>query len=68
MDGLGELALGGTAVGTGLNAHKDFGTKSAEYDIIYDRLRRFSPQTFFVALAAVPSTIVRGTMNHRLCR
>ena len=31
LDGLRELALGGTAVGTGLNAHKDFGTKSAEY-------------------------------------
>lgn len=31
MDGLRELALGGTAVGTGLNAHRDFGTKSAEY-------------------------------------
>lgn len=25
LDGLYELALGGTAVGTGLNAHKDFG-------------------------------------------
>ncbi|MBC8590121.1 class II fumarate hydratase [Wansuia hejianensis] len=25
MEGLRELALGGTAVGTGLNAHKDFG-------------------------------------------
>ena len=31
LDGLRELALGGTAVGTGLNAHKDFGPKSAEY-------------------------------------
>ncbi len=31
LDGLRELALGGTAVGTGLNAHKDFGTKSAEH-------------------------------------
>ncbi|MBR2778839.1 MAG: class II fumarate hydratase [Firmicutes bacterium] len=29
-DALLELALGGTAVGTGLNAHKDFGTASAE--------------------------------------
>lgn len=27
---LSELALGGTAVGTGLNAHKDFGTESAK--------------------------------------
>ena len=27
--GLGELALGGTAVGTGLNAHPDFGTEVA---------------------------------------
>ena len=31
LDGLRELALGGTAVGTGLNAHKDFGPKSAEH-------------------------------------
>lgn len=30
LDGLKELALGGTAVGTGLNAHKDFGRLSAE--------------------------------------
>jgi fumarate hydratase class II len=30
LDGLRELALGGTAVGTGLNAHKDFGRISAE--------------------------------------
>lgn len=30
MEGLRELALGGTAVGTGLNAHKDFGKISAE--------------------------------------
>ncbi|WP_027868443.1 class II fumarate hydratase [Eubacterium sp. AB3007] len=29
-DGLRELALGGTAVGTGLNAHEDFGRVSAE--------------------------------------
>ena len=30
MKGMKELALGGTAVGTGLNAHKDFGKISAE--------------------------------------
>jgi len=30
MEGLRELALGGTAVGTGLNAHKDFGKLAAE--------------------------------------
>ncbi len=29
LDSLRELALGGTAVGTGLNAHKDFGRESA---------------------------------------
>ncbi|MFH1051183.1 MAG: class II fumarate hydratase [bacterium] len=29
LPGLYELALGGTAVGTGLNAHKDFAVKSA---------------------------------------
>ncbi len=28
---LREIALGGTAVGTGLNAHKDFGSVSAKY-------------------------------------
>jgi fumarate hydratase class II len=26
-----ELAIGGTAVGTGLNAHKDFGRLAADY-------------------------------------
>jgi fumarate hydratase class II len=30
IEGLRELALGGTAVGTGLNAHKDFGRIAAE--------------------------------------
>lgn len=30
LEGLRELALGGTAVGTGLNAHKDFGKMVAE--------------------------------------
>ncbi len=30
LDGLRSLALGGTAVGTGLNAHKDFGEKVAQ--------------------------------------
>lgn len=30
MEGLYELALGGTAVGTGLNAHREFGKASAE--------------------------------------
>ncbi len=30
LNGLRELALGGTAVGTGLNAHKDFGKIAAE--------------------------------------
>lgn len=30
LKGLTELALGGTAVGTGLNAHKDFGMASAK--------------------------------------
>ncbi|MDW5299177.1 MAG: class II fumarate hydratase [Sedimentibacter sp.] len=29
MKGMKELALGGTAVGTGLNSHKDFGKKAA---------------------------------------
>ena len=29
LDGLYELALGGTAVGTGLNTHRDFAVKSA---------------------------------------
>jgi fumarate hydratase class II len=29
-DGLGELAIGGTAVGTGINTHPDFGRRMAE--------------------------------------
>ena len=31
LNPLYELAIGGTAVGTGLNAHKDFGRLAAEY-------------------------------------
>lgn len=42
-EGLRELALGGTAVGTGLNAHKDFGRVSAEW------ISRISEKNFFTA-------------------
>ncbi len=49
---LSELALGGTAVGTGLNAPKDFGTKSAEYVSKFTGLPFVTAKNKFEALAA----------------
>ena len=37
LDGLYELAIGGTAVGTGLNAHPEFGERAAAKDRGADR-------------------------------
>ena len=49
---LGELALGGTAVGTGLNAHPEFGTRVAAELSRATGLRFTSAPNKFEALAA----------------
>lgn len=52
LPGLYELALGGTAVGTGLNTHPDFAKKSAEKIASYTKLPFVSAPNKFEALAA----------------
>lgn len=47
-----ELAIGGTAVGTGLNAHKDFGRLAAEYMSIETGSPFVTASNKFYALAA----------------
>jgi len=52
LDGLYELALGGTAVGTGLNTHPEFAEKSAEQIARLTGLPFRSAPNKFEALAA----------------
>ncbi len=52
LDGLYELALGGTAVGTGLNTHRDFADKSAAEIASITGLPFRSAPNKFEALAA----------------
>lgn len=51
LPGLYELALGGTAVGTGLNSHPDFAEKSAQYIAKLTGLPFVSAPNKFAALA-----------------
>ncbi|HRI42635.1 MAG TPA: class II fumarate hydratase [Fimbriimonadaceae bacterium] len=50
--GLYELAIGGTAVGTGLNAHRDFGDRAAAYFAKETGFPFVSAKNKFAALAA----------------
>ncbi len=52
LDGLYELALGGTAVGTGLNTHPDFAVKSAGHIAQITKLPFRTAPNKFEALAA----------------
>ncbi|GAB5464982.1 MAG: class II fumarate hydratase [Candidatus Kapaibacteriales bacterium] len=52
LPGLYELALGGTAVGTGLNSHPDFAKTSAKKIAEYTGLPFVSAENKFEALAA----------------
>ncbi|MCB0171008.1 MAG: class II fumarate hydratase [Anaerolineae bacterium] len=52
LDGLYELALGGTAVGTGLNTHRDFAETAANYIADITGLPFHSAPNKFEALAA----------------
>jgi fumarate hydratase class II len=52
ISGLLELAIGGTAVGTGLNAHKKFGETCAAYIARETGLEFFSAANKFAALSA----------------
>ena len=52
LDGLFDLALGGTAVGTGLNTHPDFSVKAASHIASLTRLPFRTAPNKFEALAA----------------
>jgi fumarate hydratase class II len=52
MKDVSQLAVGGTAVGTGLNAPKEFGDKAAEYISAETRLSFTSADNKFAALAS----------------
>mgnify|MGYP000277079834 CR=1 FL=1 len=52
LDHLSELALGGTAVGTGLNTPKGYSTRVAEYIASFTKLPFVSAENKFEALAA----------------
>jgi fumarate hydratase class II len=52
LDGIYELALGGTAVGTGLNTHRDFAVKAAAFIADLTGLPFRSAPNKFEALAA----------------
>ncbi|MSR18837.1 MAG: class II fumarate hydratase [Phycisphaerales bacterium] len=52
LDGLLDLAIGGTAVGTGLNAHPDFGPKVAAHLAKMNGIPFRSAANKFAALAA----------------
>ncbi|HLR82770.1 MAG TPA: class II fumarate hydratase [Paenalcaligenes sp.] len=52
LNGIYELAIGGTAVGTGLNAHPKFGELTAKYIAEHTKLPFVSAKNKFFALAA----------------
>ncbi len=52
LPGLLELAIGGTAVGTGLNAHRDFGDRAAHYIAAETGFAFVSAPNKFAALSA----------------
>jgi len=72
IDGLSELALGGTAVGTGLNAHQDFGWVSAEeiskitsYDFVsaYDKFHALTSKDAIVFSHGAIKTLAGDLMK-----
>jgi len=52
LNGIYELAIGGTAVGTGLNAHPKFGELTAKYIAEHTKMPFVSAKNKFFALAA----------------
>ena len=62
------LALGGTAVGTGLNTHKDFAQKSADYIASETKLPFVSAPNKFEALAGHDALVeVSGALKVLAC-
>jgi fumarate hydratase class II len=52
-----ELALGGTAVGTGLNTHREFGARAAREIAAYTKLPFVSAANKFEAMAAADALV-----------
>lgn len=68
MEGLYELALGGTAVGTGLNTHPKFADMAAKEIAQLTGLPFISAKNKFAALAAhEPLVIAHGAMKALAC-
>ena len=64
LTNLQELALGGTAVGTGLNAPDEFATESARYVADYTQLPFITAPNKFEALAAHDAQVeLAGALN-----
>ena len=67
-DGLSKLALGGTAVGTGLNSHPDFAVKVAEEISIFTGIDFETAPNKFAYLAAHDSIVnTSGTIKTLAC-
>jgi fumarate hydratase class II len=65
---LSELALGGTAVGTGLNAPPDFGPRTAEKIAAFTGLPFVSAPNKFAALASNdPTVMASGALKTLAC-
>ncbi len=68
LSGLYELAIGGTAVGTGLNAPRDFGHRVAEHISRMTSLPFVSASNKFAALAAHDALVlVSGALKTTVC-
>ena len=58
---LGELALGGTAVGTGLNAPREFGSLAVKKIAQYTRIPFVQAKNPFQAIAARDTVVEAST-------
>jgi fumarate hydratase class II len=68
LPGLYQLAIGGTAVGTGLNAPREFGARCAHYIAQYTGLPFVSAANKFAALAAHDAMVTSsGAMRTLAC-
>lgn len=68
LEGLFELAIGGTAVGTGLNTHKDFGRRAASHIAKATKLPFVSAKNKFSSLAAHDALVmVSGALRTLGC-
>jgi fumarate hydratase class II len=68
MEGLYDLAIGGSAVGTGLNTHRQFGEKVAERISLWTKLPFKSHPNKFAALSAHDEIVyISGALKTAAC-